>query len=195
MTEIIPEEGKDPGFKLVFIRELTEEFFKLGAKVFQKKYPHPFLVSSEKLPQFRDFISHHTMDVVGGDSARLAQAGPGLTGGHEDAPQERVAYAVLKSDRNVYSSKITIGRARNNDIVIRSPEISKLHAALVVVAKDAWQIVDMGSTNGTKLNGDKLPANRPVSVENGDVISLGRISFEFSTPDGFSQMMARATSK
>ena len=57
----------------------------------------------------------------------------------------------------------------------REKGVSRAHAAL---RRDRAQVllIDLGSTNGTRLNGKPLPAHQPVRVENGDEIRLGRLT-------------------
>ncbi len=55
--------------------------------------------------------------------------------------------------------------------------VSRAHAAL---RTDRAQVllVDLGSTNGTRLNGVRLAAHQPVRVSNGDEIRLGRLTLK-----------------
>lgn len=55
--------------------------------------------------------------------------------------------------------------------------VSRLHAAL---RPDRGQLllVDLGSTNGTRLNGVRLTAQQPVRVSNGDEVRLGRLALK-----------------
>jgi hypothetical protein len=71
---------------------------------------------------------------------------------------------VLDRDR------LTIGRDPNNDIVINDPQVSRQHARIRRQG-GLTVIEDMGSTNGTFVNGMRL-AN-PHTLANGDSISLG----------------------
>lgn len=56
----------------------------------------------------------------------------------------------------------------------RDKGVSRVHAAL---RRNHAQLllIDLGSTNGTRLNGKTLPAHQPVPVENGDEIRLGKL--------------------
>ncbi len=56
----------------------------------------------------------------------------------------------------------------------REKGVSRVHAAL---RRDRTQLllIDLGSTNGTRLNGKPLAAHQPARVENGDEIRLGRL--------------------
>ncbi len=70
---------------------------------------------------------------------------------------------------------ITIGRALDNDVVIDSAEVSRHHARIEVHGGE-FEITDLGSTNGTTVNG--RPANK-TRLNDGDRIMLGTIALEF----------------
>ena len=66
---------------------------------------------------------------------------------------------------------ICIGREVDNDIQILAGGISRYHAKLEYVEGDKWKIQDLGSTNGTRLNGKKI--DRPAILKAGDEIQIG----------------------
>lgn len=59
-----------------------------------------------------------------------------------------------------------------------NPAVSRYHAAIVYKEK-RYYIVDNHSTNHTKVNGSVIPPNFPVALENGDLISLADVKFQF----------------
>ncbi len=67
---------------------------------------------------------------------------------------------------------VTIGRAPANKIVLDANQASGRHAE-VRPEGDGYILLDVGSTNGTKLNGLRIPAQTPQPLRNGDVISIG----------------------
>jgi len=64
----------------------------------------------------------------------------------------------------------TLGRDPGNDIVINDPQVSRQHARITRQG-EMMVIEDLGSTNGTFVNGMRLTG--PHTLANGDVISLG----------------------
>ncbi len=66
----------------------------------------------------------------------------------------------------------TMGRAEDNDIVLADTFASGQHARLAWNGK-GWMLEDMGSTNGTYVNGQQI--RRSVAVKPGDIIELGRV--------------------
>jgi hypothetical protein len=68
----------------------------------------------------------------------------------------------------------TIGRDQRCDLYIADMTVSRLHARLTRDA-DGWQLTDLGSSNGTRVNGWRLRA--PVPVRPGDAITFGSAVF------------------
>ena len=73
-----------------------------------------------------------------------------------EAERYRV-FALVKGSRNPWPERISIGRARNNDVVLPDQSVSKLHAHFVPnPAGGPMALVDAGSRNGTRVNDTKL---------------------------------------
>jgi hypothetical protein len=78
----------------------------------------------------------------------------------------------LDLDRNV----TVIGRSSGCDVVIDDPNVSRRHAEIRRLG-DGYSLVDLDSTNGTEVNGQRVGET---SLMNGDVIGVGttRLTFE-----------------
>jgi hypothetical protein len=74
--------------------------------------------------------------------------------------------------------QLVIGRDEGADVVVADPELSRRHAA-VRPSGDAVEVEDLGSLNGTWLNGERIQA--PVLLTPGDVVHLGTSEFELAT--------------
>ncbi|MBQ8588620.1 MAG: FHA domain-containing protein [Clostridia bacterium] len=74
-----------------------------------------------------------------------------------------------------------VGRARKNDICIPAPFMSGVHAK-IFFADGEFYIEDLGSTNGTLVNG-KYTGNYTVPLKSGDKIGFGNIKFVFVEND------------
>lgn len=70
------------------------------------------------------------------------------------------------------SRAVSIGRSPGSDLVIADDFVSARHA-LVTPGPSGLRLEDLGSTNGTVLNG--RPISRPVQLREGDVITLGDV--------------------
>lgn len=85
-------------------------------------------------------------------------------------------YTAVKVERH----EIVLGRLSSCDIVLDDPQISHRHGRVVRVG-DQITVEDLGSTNGTFVNGQRIKGK--VRVVPGDVISLGTYTFTVE-PDG-----------
>ena len=90
---------------------------------------------------------------------------------------------VVRTPANPFSDKIAIGRTRNCDVRIDHPSISRLHALLQRASDGGWSVVDAGSSNGTRLNGQQVEKGRPQRVNFGDIIAFGSVATQFVSPD------------
>ncbi|MEH2444601.1 MAG: FHA domain-containing protein [Nostoc sp.] len=64
-----------------------------------------------------------------------------------------------------------IGRSPDSDLVLDSPDISRLHAKFFVKGGN-YYFCDLGSRNGSIFNGKQAEKDRPYSLSNGDVIRI-----------------------
>ena len=73
----------------------------------------------------------------------------------------------------------TFGRRPENSIVIQGdPYVSGNHAQ-IIADEDVFRLTDVGSTNGTLLNGARLTINEPVTLSPGDIILIGGTALRF----------------
>jgi peroxiredoxin len=70
--------------------------------------------------------------------------------------------------------KLSIGADPQNDIVLREKTVSRRHALLKRKSGNRWEISDLGSTNGTTVNGAKIKTATEISL--GDEIAIGGVS-------------------
>ena len=74
--------------------------------------------------------------------------------------------------------RLVLGRGRSADVTLAEPTISRSHAAIGFDA-DGFFMQDLGSTNGTTVNGGK--AVRAV-LKHGDIIQMGKLTLGVSLP-------------
>jgi hypothetical protein len=80
-------------------------------------------------------------------------------------------------DFELDSAQLTIGRGGQNDISIRTDEYASARHARFEPRQDGVWVQDLGSTNGTYLNGARL--EHPRRLSRGDVIRVGETDLRF----------------
>ncbi len=85
-----------------------------------------------------------------------------------------------------------LGRSAENTIQMPDASISRHHAFLGLDDEGQVRLSDLGSTNGTFLNGRRLPEETPVLVQDGDRIQLGaNVIVKFIRPDPCEEQFQR----
>lgn len=91
-------------------------------------------------------------------------------------PHLRVLTGKSKPDRFELESETVIGRGAECQVCLDDEFVSQLHAR-IFRAGEAYMLEDLGSTNGTYVNGSRI--NYPVGLRHGDRIGIGRTVLEF----------------
>ncbi|MHC5036066.1 MAG: FHA domain-containing protein [Planctomycetota bacterium] len=151
------------------IDEFLKQYRGLAKNVFLTRFYDPALVVSLPLPG-------------GKGSQKVAQKllseskGTVLAKGEEaDSSITTLIMPLVKSDRSPPGEKITLGRGRDNDLVIMNASVSRRHALFKVdPASKMAEVEDMGSSFGTEVEGQRLSPKEPVPVESGAKIVLGQ---------------------
>ena len=77
------------------------------------------------------------------------------------------------------SARVTVGTVAGNDLLLDEPTASRRHAALERLG-GRWQVADLGSTNGTYINGRRVTA--PTPLQRGDELRFANARFAFVAP-------------
>ncbi|HYV05883.1 MAG TPA: FHA domain-containing protein, partial [Blastocatellia bacterium] len=85
-------------------------------------------------------------------------------------------------DKDLFHVDIQLGKGPRNDIVIADPAVSSAHAT-ISYANDNYSIRDLGSRNGTYVDGERL--TEPRVLQHGDVIGIGltKLTFRLTAHD------------
>jgi two-component system cell cycle response regulator len=110
------------------------------------------------------------------------------------AREDTRAYLVLLAGSNVgemfaLGENQVLGRGKEAELRLRGEGISRQHARLVTTADGSVQLEDLGSTNGTFVNGQRVDR---VVLKDGDKIQVGdSIILKFSYQDDLEQTFQR----
>lgn len=75
-----------------------------------------------------------------------------------------------------------LGRDLDNDVVLQDATISGRHA-VVSLSDGEWWIEDLGSTNGTLVNGRPAGGHTPLLMRTGDVLQVGAVRLRLVDPE------------
>lgn len=123
-----------------------------------------------KLGRFRveADLAARPADIAPAEKVRPAGSATGST--MSPAPDlATVTVGETHHDVTLSAARVVVGRLAESDIRIDDANASRQHAAFVRDGDD-WFIEDLGSTNGTKLNGHRVSRER---LADGDVVSIG----------------------
>ena len=102
-------------------------------------------------------------------------------------PTEAVSPAELGLEEETFSltmngrthavegAKVVLGRSKDSDVQVEDANVSRRHAELRREGGN-WWLVDLGSTNGTELNGKRVQRSK---LADGDTITLGATDLVF----------------
>lgn len=85
------------------------------------------------------------------------------------------------------SGTVTVGRGSDNDITIESGSVSVRHAEMRRT-KGGYELCDIGSTNGIKLDGVRYET---IPLQNGTTVGIGDATFDFSLSEEEMQELSR----
>lgn len=136
----------------------------MGAATSQP-YPAP-----QPQPQAQPRMAAETVVFAGGQQAATPMPA-------QAAVRARLIDTTNNRAYDLASARLLIGRESKNDIAVHDVNASRTHAELRFETQGVWTITDLGSTNGTLVNGREV-ATQPLSE--GDRITIGMTNFMFT---------------
>ncbi len=95
----------------------------------------------------------------------------------EEVVRERVTLTVDGRTIPVTTGKVVVGRSRECDVRVDDGNVSRRHFELVQDGPTAWVVADLGSTNGTEVNGRRVAGRK--RLDDGDRITIGGTELVF----------------
>ena len=111
---------------------------------------------------------------------------------HDAASSDtQIAIFLVESGQRISLDRIgewTLGRVTDGQAIVPDVDltpyqayeqgVSRLHATIRIDDKNRVSIIDMGSSNGTRVNGTKILSNTPRPLQHGDMVALGKLVFQ-----------------
>lgn len=162
----------------------------LDGATFKRRYPGLYLLGS--IPMDLDDDWSFSTDIRAFDYAdrpTLRSLAPSPAA--PEAAAANAIWAVEKSDRNDWRRRISVGRATNNDVVIRHDSLSKLHAhfhygtlaRLGLSRTGELLLTDAGSSNGTYVGARRLLEDETEPVASGARLRFGDVQCQLLDSD------------
>ncbi|MET9964823.1 FHA domain-containing protein [Streptomyces sp. NPDC006356] len=122
------------------------------------------------------------------DGAVLSLGAPAAPEPHpelDDAPTQLqvVAGPDAGGVHLLHGGEIRIGRSAEADVPLDDPDVSRLHCAVTVAADGRVSVADLGSTNGTTLDGTRV-TTRPVRFAPGALLRIGESALRLAPAGG-----------
>ena len=92
------------------------------------------------------------------------------------APAALVRLTAFGGESHQLGSRAVVGRLESCDIPVSDKSVSREHARLSRL-RDGYVIEDLGSTNGTMVNGQRI--NEAVLLRPGDLVTIGSVEFRY----------------
>lgn len=154
-----------------FLTDYKDDLSAKGTQGFLAAHPHPVLIVKGLAGRLTGAPSlERTIVAEGSNTLTMGQ----LIG------------RVFPLVKGKYSppGPISVGRTNDNDIAIAESSISKRHC-LVGITPGEMKITDLGSTNGTIVNGVKLEAKKAHPLCGGEALVFGRFALVIYRPTAF----------
>lgn len=165
----------------VYLADYVEELRQIGDTAFRWRYTTPMLVVES--------FTGGLQDPQGEGAGSTLVSAPALDAGAVSRLIGRV-FAVKRSPQSApNSAAISVGRTSDNDVAVPEYSISKRHCLIRLEANGRATVTDLGSTNGTTIDGVAVPPKKPTPIQDGTLIGLGRFGFAYYTPLGFLKLV------
>ncbi len=161
------------------VLKIGEEQFRFYADVAAAPAPAPAPAPSPT-PATREQLKHTLHGIEAAAPPRAGGGGGGGGGGPAVASLLVRSGGLLGQRLSVKTPVVNIGRADYNDLVIPDPSVSTSHAKLQR-REGVWIIVDLDSTNGTFVDGERVKGEAPLAP--GALVKLGDVQLLFEPAD------------
>ena len=105
----------------------------------------------------------------------------------------RLPVLQLRGRRSNRPGEVQLGRDPTNDVVVKEETISSKHARFVRNdLTGSYAVLDLSSTNGSKVNGRIIYSTKPLILFDGDMLAFGDSVFLFFYPEGWYRVLRSA---
>jgi hypothetical protein len=156
---------------LSYLDQYAEQYQQVGPDAFRRLHPWASLVALGMAGDLNDRQTSGTSIINLADSV---------------LERGRIAGRVfpLVKSRDSPRGPISVGRTSENDIVIPEYSVSRAHCIIALV-NEVYRITDLGSANGTLVDGVEIGTRMPHRLAGGEILTMGRLMLYFLPPREF----------
>jgi len=169
------------------MQELLRQTEGLSAEEFLQRFPYPFLVREAT----RGSVSVPEAQTQRGTTRLKGVAAVPVGDGFAQA--DVWVYPVCPRDPDNFDGAVRLGRDPGGDVVVDDGSISNHHADFTLEVEGderLFFVSDVGSSNGTFVNGERLEPGQPTRIEDQDSVRFGpAVKFQFFHAEGFQQFL------
>lgn len=180
--------------------------YRKSEALFRERFSHPVLLRRDEQeldehPSYQTGMLARPALAAMMAAARTMEDSGSLDLDDADAEKGRAGDIISVTKRNdgPFAERIGVGRARNADVCLPLPKVSKYHAYFTldgavpagVEDSKAYCLSDAGSRNGTKLEGEAIAPRESVLIQDGAEVEFGPYRFLFFSADGFEDLVSR----
>ncbi len=170
----------------LLLQDFISACLELSREEFCARYPNPLLIQERQGSGL----------VFTRQSTRLSKADRSLPLG-KDLIRQANQCPVLAIEKRLPgpADRIAVGRSSGNDVVLTDETISARHAAFRRCGStQSWSVVDLASSNGSKVNSSPLEPEQDELLFDGDVLVFGDSVFLFFYPLGLYDVLRASPS-
>ena len=164
------------------VGELIAKCYTLGLDAFLETYGDPILIGVGILDA--TLLSHRD-----NRHSTLALGIESIDDPHQTRHHLMGIIIPIVSKDGLPWTRLSIGRTEHSALTIDDPAVSEVHG-YIKRRTDGLIIGDLGSTNGTKVNGIPLKPPQVHELDDEDIITLGRCSFQYFSPTALYEYLA-----
>ncbi|MEU9705393.1 FHA domain-containing protein [Streptomyces sp. NPDC047981] len=131
----------------------------------------------QQAPQGQQHPQQHLPHQQGGPVEQLAQKVPAQGGGAAGAPPVYGDRSPTTFHQLALGHVMRIGRALENELVVSDLQVSRHHAEFHATPDGRFEIRDLGSHNGTYVNGQPIAKGGSVLIGPNDIVGVGHSTF------------------
>ena len=172
------------------VEDYVEDIKRLSPAEFEERHGDAFLIHNGALADLRSLLwAQSTLNEI----TAVKAVPPGVRPGVRAPRSGFLVFEVRSTGRCPFPNMISVGRTRNNDIVISDVSVSKFHAFFTRGRDGLLYLQDAGSRNGTAVGTVAVPGRegKPIQIGTFADLRFGSVEMTFLMVNVFRKFVVR----